>query len=89
MPKLLVIENTIVNYGDDRGGVDAAIGDRIEVSKDVATKLINANRALYVSAKDDPTKEGSNTASEAMLKAANDMAKAKAAAEKEAANAEA
>lgn len=78
MPKILIISATIINYGDDRGGVDAAEGDMPEVTKETALALVRANRALYTDRKDDPDKAGSNTASARMIKAAEDMAKEKA-----------
>ena len=43
-----------------------------------AEKLARADRTLYVRREDDPTKTGQYTATEAMLKAAEDMVKAKA-----------
>jgi hypothetical protein len=82
MPKMLVIEPCIINYGDDRGGVGEVSGTLVEVTKDTARTLIGANRALYVVKTDDPDKHGRNTASPDMLKAAADMRKAAAAAVK-------
>lgn len=70
MPKILIIENTIVNYGDDRGGVDAAAGDIVDVTKSTAQTLVSVFRALYTDRKDDPSKGALNTASDAMLTAA-------------------
>lgn len=70
MPKVLIIEPTIVSYGDDRGGVHADPADTPEVSKDVARTLVQAGRALYTDRKDDPTRGGINTASPDMVKAA-------------------
>ena len=75
--KLLITENTIVNYGDDRGGVDAAQGDIVDVNKDTAQKLVAARRALYTDKKDDPSKGALDTASTEMLKAAEAVRKAK------------
>lgn len=77
MPKQLVIESTLVNYGDDRGGVHHDRGEIIDVPKDVARTLVNAGRTLYVEKADDVDKNGRNTASKEMLKAAANMAKAK------------
>lgn len=77
MPKLLITENCIVNYGDDRGGVDQAAGDGVDVSKDTARALVTAGRALYINKADDPDKGGRNTATKDMLKAAEAMARAK------------
>ena len=76
MPKILIIENTIINYGDDRGGVDAAIGDITEVTKETAGTLIRAGRALYADKRDDPSKGGLDTATSKMLNAASEMAAA-------------
>ena len=75
--KLLITENTIINHGDDRGGVDAAQGDIVDVPKDTAQKLIAARRALYADKKDDPSKGALDTASAEMLKAAEAVRKAK------------
>jgi len=79
MPKILITENTLINYGDDRGGVDAAQGDIAEVTKDTAAKLVAARRALYTDKKDDPSKGALDTAGAEMLKAADAVRKAKAA----------
>jgi len=84
MPKILITENTIINYGDDRGGVDAAAGDIADVTKDTAQKLVAARRALYADKKDDHSKGALDTASAAMLKAAADVRAAKEAAAKDA-----
>ena len=78
MAKILIIESCIINLGDDRGGVDHAVGATAEVTKDTAYALACAGRALYVDPKDDPSKGSHHTASKAMLKAAADVAKAKA-----------
>lgn len=75
--KILIIESTQVNYGDDRGGVHEDSGNLIDVPKDQARKLTEANRALYVEATDDPYKDRRFTASEDMIKAAKAMVKAK------------
>lgn len=80
MPKQLIIEACLVNYGDDRGGVDHAIGDLVEVSKDTANALARNGRALYVEKKEDPDKHGRYTATRDMINAAQAMAKAKVAA---------
>ncbi|MEW6612701.1 MAG: hypothetical protein AB1409_08170 [Pseudomonadota bacterium] len=76
MPKVLIIEDCLVNYGDDRGGVHESAGALVDVSKDAAAALIRANRALYTDKKDDPDKSGRNTATKDMLQAAMAMAKA-------------
>ncbi len=85
MPKMLVIDTCIINYQDDRGGVAETSGSIVEVTKDTARALLDANRALYVSKTDDPDKHGRNTASPEMMKAAADMRKAAAAGAKSAA----
>lgn len=82
MPKVLVIEPCIINLGDDRGGVDHAVGVIAEPTKDTAWTLAQHGRALYVDPKDDPSKGNHYTASKALLKAAEAAAKAKAAAAK-------
>lgn len=79
MPKILITEATLVNYGDDRGGVHQSIGDLPTVPKHVALDLVRANRALYADKADDADKGGRNTATREMLKAAEAMAKAAAA----------
>ena len=76
--KQLVITPCLVHFGDDAGAEHRDIGAIIDVPKDVAEKLARADRTLYVSRKDDPTKTGQYTATEAMLKAAEDMVKVKA-----------
>lgn len=83
MPKQLIIEPCIINHGDDRGGVDHAAGEIVDVPRDAAYTLAQAGRALYVDKKDDPDKSGRNTASADMLKAAADLAAAQAKAAKE------
>lgn len=76
MPKILIIETCIVNYGDDRGGVVESFGANTEVNKDTARTLTTTGRALYVNKSDDPDKLGRHTASPDMLKAAEREAKA-------------
>lgn len=83
MPKLLIIAATLVNYGDDRGGVDQAVGDIVNANKDTARTLAEADRALYVDEADDHSKPARYTASAAMVKAAEAAAKAAAKAAKE------
>jgi len=39
MPKILITEPCLVNYGDDRGGVDEPAGALVEVPKAVANTL--------------------------------------------------
>lgn len=80
MPEMLITEPCLVNHGDDQGAVHQAAGDKVTVHKDVARGLVSANRALYTDKKDDPDKQGRNTATREMLKAADAMAKAAAAA---------
>ena len=77
MPKQLVIESCLINFGDDRGGVHCDAGDTVEVPKGTAIDLARAGRTLYVDKKDDPDKNGRHTASAEMLKAAADMRKAR------------
>ena len=78
MPKMLIIAATLVNYGDDRGGVHQDAGDLIDAPKDEARKLVDAKRALYLNKTDDLDKHGRNTASAKEIKAAEDLAKARA-----------
>lgn len=78
MPKQLIIEPCLINHGDDRGGVDHAAGEIVEVPRDVAYALALAGRALYVDKKEDPDKHGRHTAGRDMLQAATDLAAAKA-----------
>lgn len=76
MPKILITEPCLVNYGDDRGGVDEAGGALVEVPKAVANTLTKKNRALYVNKNDDPTKGNLLTASPELVKAAEAAARA-------------
>lgn len=75
--KQLVIEPCLINLGDDRGGVDHAAGEIVDVQKGIAGDLARAGRTLFVDRKDDPDKHGRYTASEAMLSAAKDMVRAR------------
>lgn len=75
--KQLVIEPCLINLGDDRGGVDHAVGEIVDVPKGIAADLSRAGRTLFVDRKDDPDKSGRYTASEAMLTAAKDMVRAR------------
>ena len=77
MPKILIIEPTLVDFQDDRGGQHADVADLPDVPKAIAAKLVEAGRALYTDRKDDPTKTGQFTASADMVKAARAMAKAR------------
>jgi hypothetical protein len=88
MPKLIMIEPTIVNYGDDRGGVHEDAGNEVEVNIDTAATLAKIGRALYVRKEDDPTK-GQHTASAELVKGARAEAARRAKAAKEAEEAEA
>lgn len=69
MPKLIIIEPTVVNYGDDRGGVHEDAGNEVDVNVDTAATLAKVGRALYVRKEDDPTK-GQHTASAELVKGA-------------------
>lgn len=84
--KVLIIDPTKVHFGDDRGAIHADAAEIVDVNKDVARTLTVANRALYIDPKDDPFKDRRFTASEDMLKAAKNLARAKAAAAKAAAD---
>lgn len=76
MPKVLIIEPCLINHGDDAGGTHQDAGDVVECSKDNAMALMRAGRALYINKTDDPDKQGRNTATREMLKAAEAMATA-------------
>ena len=77
MPKILIIEACIINFGDDRGGVDNPAPSIVEVPKDTARNLADAGRALYCSKSDDHDKSARNTAGAEMLKAAQAMISAR------------
>lgn len=83
MPKVLITESCLVNYGDDKGGKHADATDVVDCPKADALALVHANRALYCAKEDDPYK-GKFTATADMLKAAEAIrtARAKAAANK-------
>ena len=70
MPKQLIIEACLINFGDDRGGVDHAVGEVVDVPKNTAATLAELGRTLYVERKDDPDKHGRFTATPELLKAA-------------------
>lgn len=76
--KILIIEAIQVVFNPDIGGEHVSPGEIIDVPKDQAGKLTQANRALYVNKADDSYKDGRFTAPADMLKAAEAMAKAKA-----------
>lgn len=69
MPKILVIEGCVINHGDDRGGVVYSVGEAADVTKETATALVRAGRALYVHREDDASR-GGFTASTEILQAA-------------------
>ena len=69
MPKILIIEPTLINHGDDRGGQHADIGIT-EAPKDAARAVVLAGKALYVNRADDPSKTGTHTATAEEVKAA-------------------
>jgi len=73
--KILIIEPTLINHGDDRGGQHADIGIT-EAPKDAARAVVLAGKALYVSRADDPSKSGTHTATAEEVKAAQAAAKA-------------
>jgi len=73
--KILVIEPTLINHGDDRGGQHADIGIT-DAPKDAARAVVLAGKALYVSRADDPSKSGTHTATAEEVKAAQAAAKA-------------
>lgn len=75
--KVLIIESTQVNHGDDRGGVHEEAGSIVDVSKDNAKRLTEARRALYTVKADDPTRGAIYTATKEELDAAKALAKAK------------
>ena len=75
MPKILIIEPTLINHGDDRGGQHADIGIT-EAPKDAARAVVLAGKALYVSRSDDSSKSGTHTATAEEVKAAQAAAKA-------------
>lgn len=77
MPQQLIIEPCLINYNDDRGGVDHAAGDIVEVPKNTAADLARAGRTLYIDRKDDPDKNGRLTATKEFVKAAQDIRRAR------------
>jgi hypothetical protein len=79
--KILIIEPTLINHGDDRGGQHADIGIT-DAPKDAARAVVLAGKALYVSRADDPSKSGTHTATAEEVKAAQAAAKAAQAAAK-------
>jgi len=80
--KILITEDTVVNFGDDRGGVHVGAGELPDVPGTVARQLVQLNRALYANRKDDPDKAGRDTAPADVVKAAEDLARDRAKAAK-------
>jgi hypothetical protein len=80
--KILLIAACLINFADDRGGVDHAEGDFADVPKDTANFLTVHGRALYTKKADDHTKDGRYTADAALIEAAEAAAAAKAGADK-------
>lgn len=74
--KVLIIEDTIVNFNDDKGGQHQGIGAMPDVTKQCAAALTQAGRALYLDPADDPNKDRRYTASKEMVAAAKAAAKA-------------
>lgn len=75
MPKILVIDPTIINLGGDEGGVHHDVGAFADVNKDTARLLAESGRTLYTASADDHTKPPRFTATAEMLKAARAEAK--------------
>ncbi len=67
--QILIIDPTIVNFGDDRGGQHVEIGI-CDVPKDSARAVVASGKGLYASRADDPSKAGVHTASAEEVKAA-------------------
>ena len=72
--KILVIEPTLINHGDDRGGQHADIGIT-DAPKDAARAVVLSGKALYVLRSDDPSKIGTHTATAEEVKAARAAAR--------------
>lgn len=68
--EILIIDTTIVNFGDDRGGQVVEAPEFVDVSKDTAQALVRSGRGLYTSRANDPEKGAPNTATAEMIKAA-------------------
>jgi hypothetical protein len=77
MPKIIILEATQVDYGDDRGGQHAESGSIVDVVKDQARRLAEIGRALYTTKGDDPSKDGRYTATKELLATARAMADAR------------
>ena len=72
--EILILEDVIVNVGDDRGGVPVSAGALIDVPAPVARNLVIAlGRGLYANKSDDPTK-GRKTAPADVIKLAREKA---------------
>jgi hypothetical protein len=56
MPKMLIIEPTIVNYEDGQGGQHAGPDEEVSLGQDQCLTLAKEGKALYLEAKDDPFK---------------------------------
>lgn len=67
--EILVIEPTLINYGDDRGGQHAGIGIA-DAPQDAARAVVLSGKALYVNRSDDPSRTGARTAAEEEVKTA-------------------
>lgn len=76
MPKQLIIEACIVNHGEGEI-VARQPGEVCDIDRDTAYALARMGRTLYVDKKDDADKGARYTASAEMLKAAEEMTKAK------------
>lgn len=82
--KLLLLTALLINHGDGKGGVHTDIGPVDVRDQDIARPLVATGAALYINRKDDPRKDGADTATdehfaavEAQLKAAEARAKAR------------
>lgn len=75
MPKILILEACIVNFGGDVGGEPTEAGALVTVDTKQALLLVNHGRALYTVKGDDPSK-GLKTAAPDVVKAAEAHAKA-------------
>jgi hypothetical protein len=66
--KIIIIDNTFVPTGLEEGPRLCVPGEVLDVSADVAPKVVDAGRALYIDRKNDPSK-GAKTATEGQLAA--------------------
>lgn len=63
MAKIILTDNCVVNFRDDRGGQHHQIGERLDVPNDEATSLVRMGRAKFLDkASDFDKKHASNTA---------------------------